>query len=172
MEFHQTISRFLRTCCSGYSHPPKFWGALISEPPLKSLTWWLRTLGFSPWARVSLYICLACSLHSSFCMLMYKSCLRPCSGYAQSLHSVCACCVRYQRICCTHTRSHIHCRTSIVSINEQSITSVVLVTHIIGQSCWTCVSGWFGHFLIKSCECVFLWSPMHLSIVHTLSHFC
>ena len=106
------------------------------------------------------------------CMLMLKSCLRPCFGYAQSPHFVCTGCVHYERIYHAHTWSHIQCRTSVIMVNQRLITSVVLVTCTVGQSCWTCVSRWFGCFFVKSCECVFVWSLMHLSIVHTLSHFC
>lgn len=86
----------LSMCRNCYNHPPKFWPASISEPHLKSFTWWLHTPGFTSWARVNLYIHLACLLHSSLCMLMSKSCLRLCSGYAQSLRFVCVCFVHHE----------------------------------------------------------------------------
>lgn len=111
------------------------------------------------------------SLHSSLYMLMSKSSLQLCFRYAQSLCFVCACGIRYESIYCTHTWNHIHYCTNIISINEWSIMSLVLVTYTIDQFCWTCVSRWFGHLIIKSCECVSVWSLVHLSIVHTLSHF-
>jgi len=111
----------LGSCCSSYNHPPKFWPAPILEPHLESFTWWLHTLRFTPWAHVSLYIHLSCLLHPSLCMLMYKSCLRPCSGYAQSLCFICVWCVHHESIYHTHTWSHIHCRASILPImNDQS----------------------------------------------------
>lgn len=139
---------------------------------LQDFTWWQHTLEFTLWDHVSIYIHLACKLHSSLYMLMSISCLRPYFGYGQILRFVCVCCVRHERICCTHTLSHIRCRISIVMINDQLIMSVTLVTCTVGQSCWTCVSIWFSHIIIKSCKCMFVWSPMHHLNVHTLSHFC
>lgn len=57
---------------------------------------------------------------------MTKSCLRPCSSYAQSLCFVCVCCVRLESICHTHTWSHVHCHTSIILImNDQSRVSLL-----------------------------------------------
>lgn len=100
---------------------------------------------------------LACSFHSIFCMLVFKSCLRPCSGYDQSLCFVCAYCVRHESIYRTHTQSHIHCQESVVSINERSITSVALVTCSVSQSCWICVSRWFElfrHRVMWVCVCM------------------
>jgi len=96
----------------------KFWPTPILKPPLNCYIWWIHTLGFTLWACVILYICLACSLHSSLCMLMSTSFLWPCSGYDQSLCFVCPCCVHYEIICHTHTWSHIHYHERLISINE------------------------------------------------------
>jgi len=131
LEFYYCIAK----CCSGYNHPPKYLPAPILEPPLKTFTWWLHTPRFTPCDRVSLYIHLAYLFHSSICMLMSKSCLQPCSVYAQSLCFICVCCVCHEGICPTHIQSHIHCRASVVSImNEQSWVSrsslVPLVSHV------------------------------------------
>jgi len=157
--------------CSSYNHPPKFWLAPNSGASLQSFTWWLHTLGFTTWARVSLRIHPACSFHLRFCMLMSKSCLWPYSGHAPSLRFVCTRCVRYENICHTHTRSHIYCCASIVMVDQRSITSVALVVHTISQSCWACVSGWFESSrrqVMWVCVCKI---TLHLSLVHTLGHF-
>jgi len=90
--------------------------------------------------------------------------------YSKSLLCMCLLCSPWKHLSHSHTESHSLLRKLHLDY-EQSITSVTLVACTISQSCWTCVSRWFGRLIINSCECVFLWSPMHLSIVHTLSHF-
>lgn len=120
------------------------------------------------WFCVSLYICLSCSLHSSFSMLMSKSCLWPCYGYVQSIRFVCACYVCYERISHTHTQSHIHCRASIFSTNERLIMSIMLVTSTVNQSCWTYVFGWFGSFHRRVVwVCVFIIRYAYFHYSHT-----
>jgi len=114
---------------------------------------------------------LACSLHSCICMLMSKSSLQPCSGYAQNLFFVCACCVRYESICRTHKQSHIRYCTNVISImNEKSWVSRLSLTPSVSHVEHVCLDG-LGHVIFNLCECVFVWSPMHLLVVHTLSHF-
>ena len=90
---------------------------------------------------MSLYIHLACSLHSSLCMLMSKSCLRSGTGYAQSLFFVCVFCGRHERICRTHTQSHIHYRASASIMNDQSRVSHLSLAPSVSHVEHVCLDG-------------------------------
>jgi len=100
----------LGLCCSSYNRRPKFCPAPNFRTSLESVTSWLHTLNFTPWAHVSLQIDLPCSFHPIFCM-------RPCSRHAQGLRFMCTWCVHYENICWTHTGSHIHYSERIIIVN-------------------------------------------------------
>jgi len=89
----------------------------------------------------------------------------------QSIRFMCTWCVRYENIYHTHKQSHIHCRTSIIMVYQLSITSVILVTYTVSQSCCTYVSGSFESSFRQVMQVCVVRSHMHLSLVHTLSHF-
>ena len=138
------------------------WSSTGVSPSVVSATNTLKNFGLHPILepplRVSLDDCThSSSLHEpmwvlaftllvhftkSF-MLMSKSCLWPCFGYAKNPRFMCTCCICCESMCHTHTWSHIHCRTSIIMVDQRLIMSVTLVTCTVSQSCWTCVSGWF-----------------------------
>lgn len=135
--------------------------------PWRSFTWWLHTPGFDPWARVSLYIHLAYLLHSSHYMLMSKSWLRSCSGYAQSLFFVCVFCVHYESICHTHTWSHNHYRTSVVLImNDQSRVSRLSLALSANHVELVCVDG----SVVSSSSHASVCSYDHLCIFFPFTH--
>lgn len=66
---------------------------------------------------------------------------------------------------CSLSRKHSWSMNGQLQVAHLSLASSVShVEHV-------CLDG-LSRFDIKSCECVFSWSPMHLSIIHTLIHFC
>jgi len=127
---------------------------------------------FTPWTRVSLYIFLACLLHSSLCMLMSKSFLQPFFGYARSVCFICVCCVRHEGLFFTHTRSHIHCHASILSImNDQSQVSCLSLAPSVSHVERVCSDGLFVWLSSHSSVCLY----DHLCIFPLFTHlviFC
>jgi len=82
------------------------------------------------------------SLYSSLCMLMYESCLRPCSGYSQSLSFVCACFIRYESsIALTHRVTFIVAQASSRSVNDQSWVSHLSITPSVNLVEHVCLDG-------------------------------
>lgn len=69
----------------------------------------------------------------------------------------------------THRVTLIIVQASPRSMNSQSWVSHLSFAPSVSHVENVCLDG-LGHFIIKSCECVFIWSPMHLLIIHTISH--
>ena len=80
-------------------------------------------------------------------------------------------CSLWKHMLHSHTESHSLLGKRLSIMNDQSrvlrLSLTLSVSHV--KHMWM---DDFGCFIIKSCECVLIWSPMHLSIIHTLSHFC
>lgn len=55
-------------------------------------------------------------------------------------------------------------------MNYQSRVSHLSLAPLVNHVEHVCLEG-LGCFVIEPCECVFVWSHMYLSIIHTLSHF-
>lgn len=74
-------------------------------------------------------------------------------------------------IALTHRVTFTVKKVSSRSMKGQSRVSRLLLVVSVSHVEYVCLDG-LSCFVIESCECVFVWSPMHLSIIHTLSHFC
>ena len=109
-------------------HPPKFWLSL----KFWSLPWYFPLLlqtfkpisqafpsSLNPFSCLTNCRILACSTYVMFTNLFW---------WFQRLVFLYTSCPSHVNTCCTHTKSLKHCRTSVVTVIQRSISSVTHVT--------------------------------------------
>ena len=168
MEFYQCVAK----CCSSYNHPPKFWPAPISEPPLKSsLDDCTHSGSLHELVWVFTFALLVHCIQVSTCQCLSHACdhvlpmIKVFASYVLVLSL-------WKHLSHSHTESYKmshkpHCGRTTINHKGRTCRLTLSMNHVDH----VCLNG-LSRLIVKSCECVFAWSPMHLSTIHTLSNFC
>lgn len=144
----------VRFYSSGYNHPKIFLPAPNFGASFESFSWWMHTLGFTPWARMSLCINLPCAFHQvlhvdvKFMLAtMFWLCSKSVASFALVMFAM------KSSVTLTHRVTFTVGKASSWPTNDQSkfshLSCTLWITHLVHM----CLDG-LSHPIIESCKCV------------------